>query len=233
MATGYWNDNERDAFSRLCVIWGKKSDQRPDDAEEYFPIDDNIFYYFEPDEAVIGKHTEFTIDEIEDVTDLYADELAAVRCSGVVEFDDTDHLDAFSKEITDAGISEEVKNLGERGLVGFKRLDADTFARVRAIAKSYDGDISSFFSTNGPSENSGSITFEDGNDVKDFMGKIVANGMQVLDCKKTEEYCFEFADLNHSELKMLSDLTDECGGEFVCTPRYTQKVGGTFNSDRG
>lgn len=60
---GYWNDNTTEHFSRVCQIGTTVGDD-----------DDEIFFYFEENEPIIGRHADFTItsylnDDDEEVTE--------------------------------------------------------------------------------------------------------------------------------------------------------------------
>ena len=52
--SGYWND-DRSPLDRLAQI-GLDVDEG---------LDDSIFYYFEPDEPIVGNHSDFTVTHYE------------------------------------------------------------------------------------------------------------------------------------------------------------------------
>lgn len=47
---GYWNDNQT-PINALCMVGEDSGD------------DDNLFFYFDPDEQIVGNHGEFTVTE--------------------------------------------------------------------------------------------------------------------------------------------------------------------------
>lgn len=60
--TAYWNDTHpSESFDRSCVVWGK--DSRQDACESSSPIlaDQEVFFYFQYDEPIVGVHGDFTV----------------------------------------------------------------------------------------------------------------------------------------------------------------------------
>jgi hypothetical protein len=59
--TAYWNDKSfLEPFKRTCVVWAKKLGSRSTIS------DDEVFYYFEHDEAILGNHGDFTVTAYEE-----------------------------------------------------------------------------------------------------------------------------------------------------------------------
>ena len=56
---GYWNDQPSERFENRCVVLPKDAT----DDERYMFVDeyDGIFYVFEHDEPIVGKHLDFTV----------------------------------------------------------------------------------------------------------------------------------------------------------------------------
>lgn len=220
MARGHRNDKKSDNFSRLCVIWGSKSDPRADNAEHHFPIHDSVSYYFKPDEKVVGSHAGFTITEIEDVTEQYAQIMDVARYSGTIVFPDADQTRDFSKKAEKEGLQEVIQQFDDRSLVGFTRIDFNTFENLITHAKSHGGGICAFLTNAEPSEHSGTIIFDKAEDVNEFMDSVAGRGMQVLACDRIDEsMTFEFNDLNDAELKVLSVMAQSCAGQLIQASR--------------
>jgi len=60
--TCYWNDTHpSESFDRSCVVWGKDSKQ--DASESSSPIldDEEVFYYFQHDDPILGNQGDFTV----------------------------------------------------------------------------------------------------------------------------------------------------------------------------
>lgn len=61
-AYGYWKDT-KETFERLCKVDSRMDPHHKDHQAFIKSIDDDstVFYYFEPDENILGNHADFII----------------------------------------------------------------------------------------------------------------------------------------------------------------------------
>lgn len=58
---GYWKDT-KETFERLCKVDSRMNPHHKDHQAFIASMeDDSIFYYFEPDEPIMGNHTDFYV----------------------------------------------------------------------------------------------------------------------------------------------------------------------------
>lgn len=62
---GYWKDN-KEPIERLCKVDSRVDPNHKDhdtfiDGLDDDPTDDIVFYYFAPDEKIVGEHSDFVV----------------------------------------------------------------------------------------------------------------------------------------------------------------------------
>jgi hypothetical protein len=64
---GYWKDS-KEPIERLCKIDSRMNPHHKDHQEFIEVLDDDtseVFYYFEPDEPIVGDHSDFIVYKFE------------------------------------------------------------------------------------------------------------------------------------------------------------------------
>jgi hypothetical protein len=60
--TAYWNgEHVHEEFEDTCVVWGKDSKQDASESSSPLLADEEVFFYFQHDEAILGNHGDFTV----------------------------------------------------------------------------------------------------------------------------------------------------------------------------
>lgn len=64
--TGYWNIPSTEIFERSCVVWGENSSKDSSCSQSPILPDEQVFFYFDHDQEILGKHLDFTITAYEE-----------------------------------------------------------------------------------------------------------------------------------------------------------------------